>query len=591
MPKIKPRGQAGAAKNFITRNQALKKLQVTLADFRRLCIFKGIYPRVPRNRKKANKGSTAPATFYYSKDIQVLAYSYRSIHVLIVKYLLHEPIIDKIRQHKTFAKKINRALTHREYQTVKSLEENKPFYTLDHIIKERYPTFLDAIRDLDDALSMLSLFSSVQVTDKIDSAIISNCERLCLEFQNYVVQSRALRKAFLSIKGIYYQVEIKGQDVTWLVPYKFSQRIPVDVDLRIMLTFLEFYQTFVGFVNYKLYTDSGFTYPPPVDVPLFEEAGDISAYNLEKLRAIQTEDQLGGDQPPKNIRKQIDTLDEKLDKISAETDFLPSNGLMVSENITREPDLDDFSLQNNSDDSNKLIQPVTSSSAEVNIFENFIFYLSREVPRYSLEFVIKSFGGRVGWDPVLGGGSLFKEDDMTITHQIYDRPTLDKKILNRIYIQPQWVYDCINKKKILGTNEYVPGSLLPPHLSPFVKIEDEGYNPEEEEEEEGYDVKEQDESNHISMDDYERKDIQDKSLPFSYYVKKAKKSNETRVTESEEIKDLSKVMLSNKQRKLYKKMIHSNLKKKEEIDKLKRRRKELVQKKKKQRDKNIDAAI
>ncbi|KTW31638.1 hypothetical protein T552_00277 [Pneumocystis carinii B80] len=563
MAKIKLKGESGAAKNFITRNQALKKLQVTLADFRRLCIFKGIYPREPRSKKKANKGSTAPVTFYYSKDIQ---------------YLLHEPIIDKIRQYKIYIKKFNRALIHKEYEIAKSLEENKPFYTLDHIIKERYPTFLDAIRDLDDALSMLSLFSSVQVTEKIDSNVILNCERLCLEFQNYVIVSKALRKAFLSIKGIYYQVEIKGQEVTWLVPYKFSQRIPVDIDLRIMLTFLEFYQTFVGFVNYKLYTDSGLTYPPPVNVSLFEEAGDILAYNLEKLRTIQTENQLEEDRKPKDIKKQIDTLDKKLDKISVNTDLLTNDESKISENIDDEATLDVFSLQNNSEDFDKLIQPVTASSAEVNIFENFIFYLSREVPRYSLEFVIKSFGGKVGWDPVLGSGSSFKEDDMTITHQIYDRPILDKKILNRVYIQPQWVYDCINKKKILSTSEYAPGSLLPPHLSPFVKIEHGGYNPEAEED---YDEEEQDESDGINMDGYEKKDIQDGSLPFSYYIKQNKKSNKTQETESEEIKDLSKVMLTNKQRKLYKKMIHSNLKKKEEIDKLKKRRKELIKKKKK----------
>ncbi len=37
--------------------------------------------------------------------------------------------------------------------------------------------------------------------------------------------SRSLRKTFLSIKGIYYQAQIQGQTITWLVPYRFSNYV------------------------------------------------------------------------------------------------------------------------------------------------------------------------------------------------------------------------------------------------------------------------------------------------------------------------------------------------------------------------------
>lgn len=52
---------------------------------RRLCILKGIYPHEPKHKKKVNKGSTAPRTFYLLKDI---------------RFLLHEPIVAKFRDYK-----------------------------------------------------------------------------------------------------------------------------------------------------------------------------------------------------------------------------------------------------------------------------------------------------------------------------------------------------------------------------------------------------------------------------------------------------------------------------------------------------------
>jgi len=55
--------------------------------------------------------------------------------------------------------------------------------------------------------------------------IVQNCKRLTVEFLHYIIESRSLRKVFLSIKGIYYQAEIDGQVITWIVPYQFTQKV------------------------------------------------------------------------------------------------------------------------------------------------------------------------------------------------------------------------------------------------------------------------------------------------------------------------------------------------------------------------------
>ncbi|KXS93822.1 hypothetical protein AC579_8792 [Pseudocercospora musae] len=497
MPKIKKKGTSGNAKNFITRSQAVRKLQISLPDFRRLCIFKGIYPREPRSKKRASKSSTPSTTFYYTKDIQ---------------YLLHEPLLAKFRDQKALAKKISKALGRNEVSDASRLERNlTPKMKLDHIIKERYPTFVDALRDLDDALSMLFLFANLPSTSDVPPKIIAKCQRLTMEFEHYLIRTHSLRKSFLSIKGIYYQATIQGQDILWLVPYRFVQRTAGDIDFRIMATFVEFYTTLLGFVNYRLYTGIGLVYPPKFDLKSEEQGAELGAFQLEHKDGSTEEAQ---QQQLSNVavNEKAQAEADKLLSLPAEDEPMTSQTLQADEEegengTGTSTALDQFESVDPTADS--LLQPSKTADVETaaKLFEPFTFYLSRETPRHPLEFIIKAFGcRRVGFPSLEGeAGSYCTEDDSRITHQIVDRPDIpltspppedddepvlddgvddtaairkaNERVPGRTYVQPQWVWDCINAGQILRADLYAPGATLPPHLSPWVKAKQGEYDP------------------------------------------------------------------------------------------------------------------
>ena len=118
------------------------------------------------------------------------------------------------------------------------------------------------------------------------------------------------------------------------------------------------------------------------------------------------------------------------------------------------------------------------------LFKGLKFFVSREAPRESLAFIIRACDGEVSWDSAIFPGATFEENDESITHQIVDRnlkqtDTEDKQYLSRYYIQPQWVFDCINFRRLLPVEDYFSGATLPPHISPFVSERPGDYVPPE----------------------------------------------------------------------------------------------------------------
>eukprot|EP00118_Oscarella_pearsei_P022211 m.253654 g.253654 ORF g.253654 m.253654 type:complete len:518 (+) comp40373_c0_seq5:530-2083(+) len=512
MGKEKKKGKSGEATNFLSRTQAQRKLQLSLADFRRLCILKGIYPHVPHKKKRVNKGNSANKTFYYVKDIQFLA---------------HEPLLFKFRDFKAFMKKFKRAVNRDDDDTARRLEivRRRPFYTLDHIVKERYPSFMDALRDLDDALSMIFLFAALPSTGYVKAAIPEECRALAVEFMHYVILTNTLKKVFVSIRGVYFQVEIHGQVITWIVPHQFCPTIPANVDLRIMMTFLEFHRTLLGFVNFKLYHSVGLRYPPQLKKPRPRTSGDSEQFFSGK--------------------------DWKTEMVSSLVHPLVQIDQPVAEDADGLLDSEEFSV-----DDEVISKQASSSGKPKLLFENCKFFLGREVPRDILVFTIRSFGGEVSWFSDDSVGASYSECDESITHQIVDRPIQSHMYLSRCYVQPQWIFDSLNSGYLVTIDDYCPGGVLPPHVSPFEETP--GVQSE---------VSEKDMTTGEAEEPVSSQPkVAEKPTPAKDHLEKQKDAEE---------KKLALMMMTRKRKKLYNRIMTAKKRKQSEVRILDEKRKKL----------------
>ncbi|KAL3099750.1 hypothetical protein niasHS_000234 [Heterodera schachtii] len=420
--RIKKKFASGTARVFISRKKALKKLQLNLRDFRRLCILKGIYPREPNSAKRANKGgSSEHKIFYHLKDINFLA---------------QEPLLDKFREYKAFLKKVTRARAKRDHLKLEGLLRAKPIFSYDHLVRERYPTFASALRDLDDALCLCFAFSALTQSKIARPRTIGQCRRAVTEFMHFVIEAKALRKVFISIKGVYYQAEILGERVTWVVGHERAVGRANELDFSVMANFVDFYLCMLCFVNFRLYKTLGLFHPPQLRRQQMPSENDFSFDHSNEL-------------------------DERVYSLAfplKRTDKMDVDGC-------GEPSIIDTFAEDDAEGGESLAEKMRQAEVQKTLFAKCKFFLNREVPKEALAFVIRSGGGFVCWDGC--APNSVDEHSEQITHQIVDR-NVEKTNINRVYVQPQWVFDCFNARRILPPAKYAPMAALPPHLSPFV---------------------------------------------------------------------------------------------------------------------------
>jgi len=613
MGKKQKKGHSGVDATFIGRSKCLKKLGISIRDFRRLCILKGIYPREPRGRTPGKKKGQV---FYHIKDLRAIA---------------HEPVLEKFREFKGYMKKVRKAAGRDERDEARRLDSAAPKYTLHHMVKERYPRFRDALEDLDDALTLVHLFAALPSERKIKSNVTKKAREIVRGWGAYVAATNGLTKSFVSVKGVFMEASVQGATVRWIVPHAFTHALPTDVDYRVMLTFFEFYDTLLGFVLFKLYGDMGIKYPI-----VAEESGGAAAGDGKHLTAVlnllnrkDVDGAIGdvvtaavGDdenkaepkapRPDKKNKKKankllrslgtaLDTIakddDSDNDESDAEMDD-DSGGEEGAEEIAAPLRAALDSLEGGGQDADAPSAPVDDQAqTRKNLFAGLTFFLSREVPRGYLEVICVSFGGKVGWD---GPGSPFGPANPEITHHVIDRPVLpadfDEYPKSREYVQPQWALDCANYRLLLPCGRYGVGASLPPHLSPWADEADTGYTPAYADEVERIrkglppivPASDEEEEEEVELDDAavhakelaeevggDQTDEEEEKEEENFVAAPKGKKRTKEELEEEEQQELARGMMNKKAARLYGRMQHGIEKKKKAVDTLTRKRREI----------------
>lgn len=219
-----------------------------------------------------------------------------------------------------------------------------------------------------------------------------------------------------------------------------------------MVTFLDLYESLVKYVNFKLYHDAGLSYPPVQAREMSDATGGLSLAVFD-----------------------VNPLVVSADKEHEKDDVANASG-----------DDDEVILEEGEGETKKQVVQLNKAmedklKAFTTLFANDVVFISREVQRTPFDFILRSLGcTKVGWEVPLGDDSadltkVIKCSDPSVTIQLVDRPNIVAEFAGRIYVQPQYIFDCLNAGTKLPIERYLPGAKLPAHVSPFVDDDKEGY--------------------------------------------------------------------------------------------------------------------
>ncbi|EUD65542.1 hypothetical protein C922_04048 [Plasmodium inui San Antonio 1] len=449
--KLRKKAKKKKEGKYLTKRSILKKLYLKEEEFQKLCIFKGIYPKDFKEIPLKLRSKFYKQKVYYSKN---------DFHKLS-----HEKIIQDFRKITTWVKKYKKYKVGLEdEEKCKNLIKNFPQYTLDHIIKERFPVFSYAIEELDDALSAVVAYSLLPSNEKIGilNRFVTNCEVIKNHFHYYVYKTNRIKKGFITVKGYYLQAEILQKKVTWLIPHTFTPYLDKTIDFSIITTFIEYYISLLKFVLYKLYKMHNMTYPPEQSELLKGEklrhlSYDECLISLCKEMFGSQKGQLGESNQGEENSLTLDSVPQVGEQGQSENHHEGVKPRSLPSNQREEEE-----IKHDIDEQNDTLKE---------LFKNQVYYIHTEMPLDILSIIILSCGGSIGWNSPY---SPYELGDQRITHEILEPYGQGKQMgqqkMEKMYVQPQYIFDCLNRKKILPCSDYsVDVKNLPVHLSPFIE--------------------------------------------------------------------------------------------------------------------------